>query len=85
MSFQYNEFGHTVTAHPSLAHAKLVRLFKKHAGATAEIARELGTTKVTLSRWVKRLVALGFKDPGDGKRRTARGKDVRPRQSRART
>lgn len=85
MAFQYNEFGQKVSNDPKAAHAALVRLFKKYAGATSEIAWELNTTKVTLGRWVKRLIAQGYKDPGNGERRVARGKDVRPRQSRART
>lgn len=83
MAFQYNAFGQKVSSDPGAAHAALVRLFKRHSCSTSEIALELGVSKVTLGRWIKKLTASGWPDPGDDYRRV-RGTDKTKRAMRTR-
>ena len=74
MAFRYNAFSEKLTNNPTEAHAQLVGLFEKHECRTADIAEELGTTTVTLWRWIGKLTDQGFPNPGANRRARGKGK-----------
>lgn len=88
MAFQFTEFGRLIATDPKRAHAQLVSLFgcdEEGPVRLSDVAAELGSNKTQVSRWIKKLVDLGYPDPrggvraGRGKDRAKRGKSARGR------
>ncbi len=61
-------FSSLVDGEQKLAYARLVELFRKYDNSTLRVAKALGVSKPTVIRWVNKLVAAGFDDPGNDKR-----------------